>query len=223
MYNHLPNPLKNRYIIARHGFSLANNAKLICSNPEIAIPEEGGPQGTGWGLHDRGKEQVKESALRLSQHLFPNQKAAEDRVRMFCSPFVRTRQTAEIIRSVLNETAQANIDSVTPNLALRERWYAEFDMTNDENYKVCWKDDEGPDHGENSPYGIEAPSSVADRTTRFIRDIEEQVEGKIVILVAHGDVCQIMQTAFYGWEAWQHRQMEHVDTANWRDMKANLN
>lgn len=62
-YNHLPENLKNHYFIARHGFSLANNAKLICSNPEIAIPEIGGPLNTGWGLHERGKEQVKKVQL----------------------------------------------------------------------------------------------------------------------------------------------------------------
>ncbi|KAI9491509.1 hypothetical protein BDB00DRAFT_732967, partial [Zychaea mexicana] len=59
-YNHLPKQLKNHYIIARHGFSLANNAKLICSNPDIAIPTNVGPLGTGWGLHERGREQVKQ-------------------------------------------------------------------------------------------------------------------------------------------------------------------
>lgn len=59
-YNHLPESLTNHYIIARHGFSLANDANLICSNPEIAIPAVGGPLGTGYGLHDRGKEQVRE-------------------------------------------------------------------------------------------------------------------------------------------------------------------
>ncbi|KAI8973539.1 hypothetical protein BDF20DRAFT_823470 [Mycotypha africana] len=59
-YNHLPKTLKNRYIIQRHGFSLANNDKLICSNPEIAIPPTGGPLGTGYGLHDKGKTQVRE-------------------------------------------------------------------------------------------------------------------------------------------------------------------
>lgn len=59
-YNHLPSQLKNHYFIGRHGFSLANNAGLICSNPDIAIPTTGGPHGQGWGLHERGKEQVKE-------------------------------------------------------------------------------------------------------------------------------------------------------------------
>jgi hypothetical protein len=59
-YNHLSKTLKNHYIIQRHGFSLANNDKLICSNPDIAIPPHGGPLNTGYGLHEKGKVQVKE-------------------------------------------------------------------------------------------------------------------------------------------------------------------
>ncbi|OAD76018.1 hypothetical protein PHYBLDRAFT_180483 [Phycomyces blakesleeanus NRRL 1555(-)] len=224
-YNHLPSQLKNHYILARHGFSLANNAHLICSNPDIAIPETGGPLGTGYGLHESGKIQVRESAKLLSKHLFPDQKAPygdEEPVKMFCSPFLRTRQTAEIIRSVLNETVlDGKVAEPTPNLALRERWFGIFDMTHDDNYHRCWKEDnDAPDHGEHSKFGCESASSVADRATKFIvEEIENKMENKIVILVAHGDICQILQTSFLGMEAWQQRQIEHVETASWRDMK----
>ncbi|CAO3688510.1 unnamed protein product [Rhizopus microsporus] len=192
LYNHLPEQLKNRYIIQRHGFSLANNEKLICSNPDIAIPPTGGPLNTGYGLHDKGKEQVKESALRLSKHLFPSQQKLDDNpVVIFCSPFKRTVETAEIIQGVLNDTVlQGKLGAPIKSLELRER---------------C-------------QYDIESPSSVCDRATRFIVDeIESKMEGKTVILVAHGDICQIMLTAFKGTDAWRHREMEHVDTAHWRD------
>ncbi|KAI9486692.1 MAG: histidine phosphatase superfamily [Benjaminiella poitrasii] len=222
-YNHLPQQLKNHYIIQRHGFSLANNAGLICSNPDIAIPPKGGPLNTGYGLHDKGKVQVKESATLLSKHLFPTQEAPagdESPVVIFCSPFKRTVETAEIIQGVLNDTVLGGkLAAPIRELELRERWYGKLDMTTDKNYELCWIDDAAdPDHGEHSQYGIESPTSVCDRTTRFIVDkIESQMEGKTVILVAHGDVCQIMMTAFKQVEPWKHRQLKHVDTANWRD------
>ncbi|KAI8388646.1 histidine phosphatase superfamily [Radiomyces spectabilis] len=222
-YNHLPTNLKNRYVIARHGFSLANNAGLICSDPAIAIPEAEGPLGTGWGLHDRGKEQVKASASLLVKHLTSKGSPLTDEsIVIFCSPFLRTRQTAEIFRSTLNETLSLNIAPATPNLSLRERFYGDYDMKSDENYKTCWADDAtGPDHGEHSSSGVESPSSVCDRTTQFILDeIENKVQGKVVLLVAHGDVCQIMQTAFLSMEAYRHREVEHVETASWREMEA---
>ncbi|CAO0792405.1 unnamed protein product [Mucor circinelloides] len=222
-YNHLPKQLKNHYIIQRHGFSLANNDKLICSNPEIAIPPTGGPLNTGYGLHEKGKAQVKESATLLSKHLFPTQQAPandDTPVVMFCSPFKRTVETAEIIQGVLNDTVlHGKVAAPIREMELRERWYGKFDMTSDDNYELCWIDDAAePDHGEHSQYDIESPSSVCDRATRFIVDkIENQMEGKIVILVAHGDICQIMLTAFAHTDAWKHRSLKHVDTANWRD------
>ncbi|OBZ87032.1 2,3-bisphosphoglycerate-dependent phosphoglycerate mutase [Choanephora cucurbitarum] len=222
-YNHLPGKLKNHYIIQRHGFSLANNAGLICSNPDIAIPPTGGPLNTGYGLHEKGKAQVKESATLLSKHLFPSQEAPstdDAPVVMFCSPFKRTVETAEIIQGVLNDTVlKGKVDVPIREMELRERWYGELDMKSDKLYEDAWVDDKAePDHGENSQYGVEAPSSVCDRVTRFIVDkIESQMEGKTVILVAHGDVCQITLTAFLRIEAWRHREIKHVDTANWRD------
>ncbi|KAI8980403.1 hypothetical protein BDB01DRAFT_724864 [Pilobolus umbonatus] len=64
-YNHLSKNLRNHYILQRHGFSLANNAGIICSDPAIAIPSEGGPFNTGYGLHEKGKMQVKEVRMIL--------------------------------------------------------------------------------------------------------------------------------------------------------------
>lgn len=160
----------------------------------------------------------------LSKHLFPTQQAPTDDdepVVMFCSPFKRTVETAEIIQGVLNDTVlHGKVATPTREMELRERFYGDFDMTSDDNYNVCWEDDKkAPLHGEDSQYKIESPSSVCDRATRFIVDkIENKMEGKIVILVAHGDICQIILTAFMRIEAWRHREIKHVDTANWRDV-----
>ena len=159
----------------------------------------------------------------LSKHLFPTQEAPagdDSPVVMFCSPFKRTVETAEIIQGVLNDTVlHGKVAAPIREMELRERWYGKYDMTSDKNYELCWLDDAAePDHGEHSKNEIESPSSVCDRATRFIVDkIENQMEGKIVILVAHGDICQIILTAFAHTDAWKHRTLKHVDTANWRD------
>lgn len=136
---------------------------------------------------------------------------------MFCSPFKRTVETAEIIYGVIKDT-NGNVSVPVHEMELRERFYGDFDMTSDDNYNVCWEDDKAaPDHGEHSQYNIESPSHVCDRATRFIAKIENEIQGKIVILVAHGDICQIILTAFMRIEAWRHREIKHIDTANFRD------
>ncbi|KAI9261087.1 histidine phosphatase superfamily [Sporodiniella umbellata] len=214
-YNHLPKKLKNKYIVQRHGFSLANFKKIICSNPDIAIPATGGPLGDGYGLHLRGEQQVEQSAELLADYLKEND--MKD-VLLYCSPFKRTVETAAITRKILNEELKAEIGEATQVYELRERWYGEMDLRLDINYQVCWSDDHGvPDHGEDSAYGIESPRTVADRVTRFIaEEIESKFEGKTIVLISHGDVCQILLTAFRGDEPWKHRSIKHVDTANWR-------
>lgn len=128
-------------------------------------------------------------------------------------------ETAGIIQETLSTTASIKVHTPEPTLALRERWYGDMDMTTDDNYPLCWQDDAAaPDHGEHSKHKVEGPQSVCDRVTRFIvEQIEPKIEGKVVILVCHGDVCQIMATAFMNIEPWRHREIKHVDTANWRD------
>ncbi|KAI8980402.1 hypothetical protein BDB01DRAFT_796293, partial [Pilobolus umbonatus] len=121
-------------------------------------------------------------------------------------------ETAEIIRQVLDVK-----QGVIPAIQLRERWFGKFDMTSDSNYELCWDEDKLTE-GKSNRYDAELPSAVCDRATRFIMDeIETKVEGKVVILVAHGDICQILQTAFMRIDAWRQREIPHVDTAQWRD------
>lgn len=54
----LPLRLRNRYFLFRHGHSLANQGGIIVSAAENGVPAMGGPLGTGWGLSDKGKEQI---------------------------------------------------------------------------------------------------------------------------------------------------------------------
>lgn len=221
----LPQPIKNRYFIMRHGYSLANDNNLIVSLPENGIPTSGGPTGEGYALHERGKRQVYESATRLSDYLFPASSTpllAETPVVIYCSPFVRTRQTAEILRSVLVSTSSLSgpdIAAPEPNIELRERGYGDFELQSDSNYEICWEEDASESHGENSKYHIESPRSVAERAAALISEIDSKHEGKTIIMVAHGDICQIIQTLFTdGTEPWQHRQLDHVNTADWREL-----
>ncbi|KAH8553771.1 histidine phosphatase superfamily [Umbelopsis sp. PMI_123] len=223
----LPQTLHNRYFIMRHGYSIANDNGLIVSLPENGISTAGGPTGEGWALHERGKRQVYESATRLSDYLFPATTTpllVEPQVVIFCSPFVRTKQTADILHSVLVSTSSlsgTSIPAPEPNIVLRERGYGVYELQSDNNYEICWAEDASETHGENSSSHVESPRSVAERAAGFIKEIESKMQGKTVILVAHGDICQIIQTLFTeGFEPWQHRQLTHVNTADWRQLNS---
>lgn len=63
------------------------------------------------------------------------------------------------------------------------------------------------------------------RTTDLILDIEQELQTKQhppqsyqVILVAHGDVLQILQTAFLKVDGKVHRSLDHLETATVREL-----
>jgi len=127
---------------------------------------------------------------------------------------------------------------------LRERFFGEFDGGPDSNYEKVWVED--AKDANHRCYGVESVASVIQRTSALILSIEETLpntfvsktlastspsvysidatagvgppacEGWHVVLVAHGDVLQIMQTAFARRDCREHRQLEHLDTATLR-------
>ncbi|OZJ03612.1 hypothetical protein BZG36_03701 [Bifiguratus adelaidae] len=252
----LPYPLKNRYILQRHGRSEANEAGLICSHPLNGIPAEGGPKGNGYGLTESGRKQVFETATRMSDHLFPSSLGtltpATD-IYIYTSPFLRTVQTAQIIHSVLSSTASVgnHLPEPIPTISLRERAFGTLELGPDSAYEGVWKVDNEyglaqsdyqldaplqhfvpnedgtestvPDpwpYHPNHPNDVESPPHVRARAVALIRELEAKHQGANLILVMHGDIVQILQTAFVtgDMEAWRHRQLTHVGTGEWRDM-----
>ena len=100
---------------------------------------------------------------------------------------------------------------------LRERWFGEWDETSDANYPNVWKDDAvDPDH---TIKGVESVHQVMARTTECITEWDELFEDCLIVCVAHGDVLQILQTAFCKMDGSQHRSMEHLETAKLRKLE----
>ncbi|KAG0333839.1 hypothetical protein BG004_000675 [Podila humilis] len=187
-----------KFILFRHGNSLANQEFRIVSSMENGTATTGGPQGTGFGLSSQGVAEVTAS-LETS----------------FDIPVALPEET----------------------LDLRERFFGEFEMRtpSDDLYQLVWNEDAiDPFH---EKYGVESVAMVTKRTTSVIRkmELEEQERGDkenvseeeekeevdeeaVVILVSHGDALQILQTAMRGWSGDRHRQLEHLDTANWREV-----
>jgi probable phosphoglycerate mutase len=97
----------------------------------------------------------------------------------------------------------------------------------DQLYNRVWTADaQNPFH---ELFGVESVADVTKRMTEVIRAQEErqkdpevnvedndEEEEEWVVLVSHGDSLQILQTAMRGWSGDRHRQLEHLETANWR-------
>ncbi|KAF9918932.1 hypothetical protein BX616_004204 [Lobosporangium transversale] len=246
-----------KFILFRHGHSLANQESRIVSSLENGARTSGGPLGTGFGLSDRGKQEVASSARSLSNFILESTKAGQKaKIKILTSPFQRTIQTASIILRELQTTFKKSKEAGSPEttrmivmenkdepelcMDLRERFFGEFEMKtpSDELYARVWREDAfNPFH---ERYGVESVVSVTKRMTDVIRDHEckemknrevssplsslpdeqEQEHGETwIVLVSHGDSLQILQAAMHGLSGDRHRQLDHLDTACWRDVQ----
>lgn len=189
--------LNNNYFILRHGESKANVLGIILSDPKSGTIE--------FGLSDKGKEEVKESAKKWLE----NGILDKDTV-IVSSDFTRARETAEIAREVLGA------DKIIINKILRERNFGKWERTSDKNYNEVWKDDKlNPNHKINN---VESANDVQKRVTNMILDLEKQFNGKRILLVSHGDALQILQTGFLKTSASKHREVPHLNKAEIREL-----
>ena len=220
--------LTNQYFALRHGQSKANIARIISSDPAISTVEH--------GLTDVGKDQVTASAIAFCQDYANEQNNGDVPVAIFSSDFTRARETASIFAELLhknnipllfNNEDDKDLFGVKLETRLRERYFGQFNGQSDSHYQDVWNVDcVDADHTE---FDVESVNSVVKRTSDLIIDIETKFDIAMredvahdrlkVILVAHGDVLQILQTAFLKKDGSVHRSLEHLETAGVRELR----
>ncbi|KAF4751180.1 hypothetical protein FOZ62_008120 [Perkinsus olseni] len=179
--------------LIRHGQSEANVANLIVSNPEVGC--------SSYGLTDVGREQVRASARGFLREYGD----AASNMEIVSSDFLRTRQTAELFASEVGFP----VDRIQFDARLRERYFGSIDLTSDGSYAKVWQRDAQNESLDD--YGAESADSVAARGVAVVKD-HVKSSCKVLVLVTHGDVLQILQTALMGLPPNQHRTA--VDNIN---------
>ena len=202
----LDHGLRNDYFALRHGQSLANVAGLIAASPQIACEN--------YGLSDLGWEQAKLAgtdvleAYRTGDYLG---------LVVLSSDLLRAFETATAVQQALvDENIPLYSGDVVLETRLRERGFGDWDGTSDANYAEVWKEDAiDPSH---TIKGVESVVATMERTTGCILDWESRLENHMIVCVAHGDVLQILQTAFEGKDGSLHRTLPHLETAKLRPL-----
>lgn len=185
--------LNNRYYALRHGESTANVGRIIVSDPAIGV--------TKFGLSEKGKLQVAQMTTHTD--------ILGSNIKIFSSDFLRAKETAVIVHKRLNRA-----DSLIFTSLLRERFFGELNDSSDDNYQKVWSlDSSNPNHKQ---FGCESVNEVLGRCIELIETIEAEHNDSTIVLVAHGDVLQIMQTWFEGVSSSNHRQLRHLNTAELR-------
>lgn len=191
--------LKNYYFVWRHGESEANVAGLIVSKLENGI--------ASWGLTEAGVEQVRRSATivsRLSRMFNPDSL-------IYASPFLRCIQTAEEIAQVIGTQMVSLADD------LRERNFGEFEGRHADYYGKVYQLDRA--HSGHNFFGVESTEEVAARVTGFVNRLEVLHQDRVVILVTHADVGEILKASLYGIPSWEHRRLPKLKCSSPVDIR----
>lgn len=186
---------RNRYFALRHGESEANVAQRIVSHPASGLSQ--------CGLTERGREQASSVAQVIRQ--WPA--GSWD---LYASDFARTRQTAEYVQ---NESGGDVPIQFVPEL--RERYFGSLEGCSTRRYADVWHADAS---GAPLPTDVEPAADVLARALQLVNQIESSRAERRILLVAHGDVLQILATAFLGLAPQRHRQMSPLHPAELREL-----
>lgn len=200
--------LTHGYYALRHGESLANVAHVISSDPRVATVRH--------GLSARGREQAAAAAASVAAEAAA---AGFDGVAIVSSDLRRAWQTASIARAHLlaaGVRVWPEASGVLEARALRERSFGDLDGGPDDRYPDVWVHDAVS--AAHTEYAVEPIDSVLQRARGVVDELERALpSGRwMVVLVAHGDVLQIAQTAFAGVDPRAHRSLDHLPTATLR-------
>ena len=217
-YNRLEDitSLNNEYFALRHGQSLANVAGIIASNPKIACHK--------YGLSNAGKEQAKKAGRDVIEQYTNSSSSHYEGILILTSDLLRAKETADIVfQQIVKDPSIDNhqVKIVLMETRLRERNFGEWDLQGDTHYQDVWQDDVlDPNHEIN---GVESVNQVTARATQMIIEWDNkqdlELQNHMIVCVAHGDVLQILQTAFMKMDPSQHRSLDHLETATLRPLK----
>lgn len=179
----------------RHGQSTINVQHILVTKPANGINH--------YGLTELGRKQAEESVEK--------NKFLDNKTIIYSSDFLRAKETAEIARDILKA------DSINLEKKLRERGFGIFEKSPVSNYAKVWAEDElNPD---SNKYDAESANELLSRITSLIIDLEKKYSGKKILLVSHGDPCQLLNIGFMKRPASEHTQMKCFENAEIRELK----
>lgn len=193
--------MKNLFLV-RHGQSMQNTFE----NYKLKLPDH------KVYLTDLGKEQAHDVGIILNDYFIEN-KLDKDSSIMFNSPYLRTRETSDIINNILN------IRNRKEDYLLIEHQYGLFS----DNY-LSENKDKYPDYFEyvslfyknegkfyvKYPMG-ESPMDVAIRTGLFLEKLKKYYdEYENILLVSHGSTLKTLEMNVFEYSPEWYSETKHM-------------
>jgi isoleucyl-tRNA synthetase len=155
----------NKIFVARHGESESNVLGILSSNPKTVNH-----------LTEKGKEQ----AVKATENL-------KDKIDIiYCSPFMRTKETAEIIAENIGYPK----DKIIYDPRLHEISGGEFDGKKDADYQAFFGNRE--EKFTKRPEGGETYEDAKKRMCDFLYEIDAKNDGKNILIVSHNTPIWLM-------------------------------
>ncbi len=163
---------ENNFFVVRHGEADSNVLGILSSNPK-----------TKHHLTKNGREQAEVAGENLLKNKIDV---------IYCSPFLRTKETAEIIAEKIGYPK----DKIIYDKRLHEIFVGVLDGKPDAEYQAFFESREAkftktPDGGENY-------TSVKNRMTEFLYEANEKNEGKNILIISHNTPIWLMYAGASG-------------------------
>ncbi|MFA6797573.1 MAG: class I tRNA ligase family protein [Candidatus Paceibacterota bacterium] len=158
--------------VVRHGEAESNTLGVLSSNPK-----------TMHHLTDSGKEQA----------IVAGEELKKDKIDIiYCSPFLRTKETAEIIADTIGYSK----DKIVYDDRLHEIYVGVLDGKPDAEYQNFFND--RIEKFWKTPEGGENYTTVKNRMTDFLYEIDSKNEGKNILIVSHNTPIWLMYGGMKG-------------------------
>ncbi len=182
----------NKYFGMRHS-GTEYNAKYIASATATA-PDH---------VTEAGKDGIRAAAEKLKDKKI---------TKIICSPFVRTKETAEIVAKEIGYP----IDQIVVDERIREYNFGDFDQKSRTLYDVWRK--ENPDLSVAPPHG-ESYADARRRAAEFMYDTEQKYQNENILFVSHGIVFEALPSVLRGDDAKTTNEKWGADFLHWADVK----
>jgi isoleucyl-tRNA synthetase len=172
---------KNKYFVVRHGEAESNVLDILSSNPKTVNH-----------LTKNGQKDAATVAKSLK-----NEKIDI----IYSSPFMRTKETAEIIA----ENIGYSKDKIVYDNRLHEVSVGVLDGKPDAEYQAFFESREAK--FSKTPKGGENYTMVKNRMTEFLYDRDAENEGKNILIISHNTPIFLMFAGAYGYDEKQATAM----------------
>jgi isoleucyl-tRNA synthetase len=162
----------NNFFAVRHGEAESNVLGIISSNPN-----------TEHHLTAEGRKQALEASEKINKEKVDI---------IYCSPFLRTKETAEIIAEKIGYPKE----KIVFDDRLHEIYVGALDGRPDPEYQAFFKDRSEKFY--KAPEGGENYTVVKNRMTNFLYDINEKNKGKNILIVSHNTPIWLMFGGAFG-------------------------